>query len=147
MTILDGANAGKTTTTSSTGSFTFTNLTSGNANLSATSPCYNESRIGVVINGTNTASFTLPFGALFSRSGSGNDVFDIPTCVTRIHIVGTYTGSSSNFVVHIGNSLVVNELLGTFWGPTISDGTYVTTGGTSQITNSLGVSWSFTQVR
>jgi len=145
--ILDGANAGKTTTSTSGGAFSFAGLTSGNANLSANAPCYNESRTGIFINGTNTAAFTLPFGAPFTRSGSGNNVFDMPTCVSRIHIVGSYSGFSSNFIVHIGGAHIVNDLLGTFWGPTVSDGTYLTTGGTVEIIDSLGVNWSFTQVR
>jgi hypothetical protein len=42
---------------------------------------------------------------------------------------------------------VVNELLGTGWGRVDFDGTYLTSGGVVQITDSSGVAWSFTQVR
>jgi hypothetical protein len=85
---------------------------------------------------------------LFRRSGSGDTVFDMPVDVARIHIVGTYNGFSSNFIVKIGGRLIVNELLGTGWGQTRYDGTLLTGGGgTVAITNSSGVSWSFEEVR
>jgi hypothetical protein len=85
---------------------------------------------------------------LFRRSGTGDSVFDMPVDVARIHIIGTYTGSSSNFVVRIGGRLIVNELLGTFWNQTRYDGTLLTGGGgVVSITNSSGVSWSFEEVR
>ena len=73
-------------------------------------------------------------------------VFDMPTYVSRVRVVGTYTGYSSNFIVHVGGRLLVNELLGTGWGTTRYDGTLLTTGGVVEITHSSGVSWSFTQV-
>ena len=85
---------------------------------------------------------------IFRRSGSGDTVFDMPLDVARIHIVGTYTGFSSNFIVKIGGRLIVNELLGTAWGQTRYDGTLLTGGGgVVSITNSSGVSWSFEEVR
>jgi Abnormal spindle-like microcephaly-assoc'd, ASPM-SPD-2-Hydin len=85
---------------------------------------------------------------IFRRSGSGDTVFDMPLDVSRIHIVGTYPGFSSNFIVKIGGRLIVNELLGTGWGTTRYDGTLLTGGGgTVSITNSSGVSWSFEEVR
>lgn len=61
--ILDGANAGTTTTTNSTGQYTFTNLIRGNANLSATATIYDEVILGVFIDGTNTLNFTFPVPA------------------------------------------------------------------------------------
>jgi hypothetical protein len=85
---------------------------------------------------------------VFRRSGIGDTVFDMPADVARVHIVGTYTGSSSNFIVKVGGRLIVNELLGTFWGQTRYDGTLLTGGGgVVSITNSSGVSWSFEEVR
>ena len=74
-------------------------------------------------------------------------MFDMPTDVRRIRIQATYTGYSANFVVHIGGAHVVNEVLGTSWGSTTFDGTYLTSGGVTEITSSSGVSWSFTEVR
>lgn len=101
--------------------------------------------------GTNTILMTgagnLDNTPVFSRTGSGDSVFDLPSHVTRVRIQGTYTAFSSNFIVRISGSLVVNELLGTGWNQTSFDGTYQVTPGTVQITNSSGVSWTFTEVR
>jgi hypothetical protein len=49
--------------------------------------------------------------------------------------------------VRIGGRLVVNELLGRGWPSTHFDGTYVVIGGTTEITNSSGVTWTFIEVR
>ena len=84
--------------------------------------------------------------SLWSRSGVGDMVFDMPTYVSRVRVVGTYTGYSSNFIVYVGGRLLVNELLGTGWGTTRYDGTLLTTGGVVEIKYSSGVLWSFTQV-
>ena len=110
----------------------------------------------VTINGDQTSGVnTLPISCggslagtpIYSVSGSGNNVFDIPAYVARIRITGTFTGFSSNFIVHIGTALVVNDLLGTGFGKSVSDGVYLITPGTVQITNSQGVAWTFTEVR
>ena len=85
--------------------------------------------------------------AAFTKSGTGNTVFTLPTNITKVSIVGTYTQSSSNFIVTIGGKLVVNDLVGTSWGLTVDSGTYATTGGQVQITSSTGVTWAFTEVR
>lgn len=85
---------------------------------------------------------------LFTRSGTGDTVFTIPSTVTQIHIHAEYRGSSQNFIVRIASRLVVNEIIGTFGGrSTTFDGTYLTSGGVTEITNSSGVSWTFTEVR
>ncbi len=83
---------------------------------------------------------------IWKVNGSGDNVFDMPTYVSRVQITGTYTGYSSNFIVYVGGHLLVNELLGTGWGQTNFSGTYLTTGGVVQITNSSGVAWTFTEV-
>jgi hypothetical protein len=85
---------------------------------------------------------------VFRRNGVGDSVFDMPTDVARVRVVGIYSGSSSNFIVRIGGRLIVNELLGIFWNQTRYDGTLLTGGGgVVAITNSSGVSWSFEEVR
>lgn len=83
---------------------------------------------------------------IWSRSGWGDMVFDMPTYVSRVRIIGTYTGYSSNFIVYVGGDLLVNELLGTGWGTTRYDGTLLTSGGIVEIKYSSGVWWSFTEV-
>ena len=86
--------------------------------------------------------------SLFTKSGTGDTVFDLPTRVTRIHIEGTFTGRSSNFIVRIGgNSTVVNEILGTASQRTGFAGTYfIAGGGAVEITCSTGVLWTFTEI-
>ena len=146
--ITDGANAGRSTTTSSNGAYSITGLTPSNANVFASAGCYNETGKGLFINGTNTLDFTLDPAPAWSRSGVGDTVFDMPSCVARVRIIGRYSQYSSNFIVKIGGRLIVNELLGTGWGQTVYDGTLLSGGGgVTQITNSSGVSWSFTEVK
>jgi hypothetical protein len=96
---------------------------------------------------TTTTTTTVP-RPLFTAAGSGDTVFDMPTTVARVRITGDYPGRSTNFIVKIGGRLIVNELLGTSWpdGPHF-EGTYTTTGGVTEITNSTGVAWTFTEVR
>lgn len=145
---LDGPNAGQSTTTIN-GDYRFTSVTAGNANLAASAPGYTEARSGISLFASSTLNFSIITAQPFTRSGSGNDVFDVPSYVTRIRITGAYSGYSSNFIVRIGGSLVVNDLIGTGWSSTTSTGTYLLSpgGGTAQITNSQGVAWSFTEVR
>jgi hypothetical protein len=89
----------------------------------------------------------------FSRSGTGDNVFDIPRSVTRIGITGSYDGFCQNFIVWIttGGSrrLFVNEILGTCSSAVGRrfDGTYLLSagGGTVEIRNSSGVVWEFFQ--
>ena len=85
---------------------------------------------------------------LFTKSGTGDTVFDLPTRVTRIHIEGTFTGRSSSFIVRIGgNSTVVNDILGTAIQRTGFAGTYfIAGGGAVEITRSTGALWTFTEI-
>lgn len=99
--------------------------------------------------GTNTqpiqAAGTAP---IFERSGTGDNVFELPLYVQKVHVVGKYFANSSNFVVRIGGRLIVNELLGTGWNQTVYDGVLLTGGGgTTAITLSSGVAWTITEVR
>jgi hypothetical protein len=59
ISILDGANAGRSVTSNSSGEYRFENLTQGNANVSASANGYFEARGGLFVNGTNTLNFTL----------------------------------------------------------------------------------------
>ncbi len=98
--------------------------------------------------GPTTTTTTLP--PLWTRAGTGDMVFDMPSYVARVRVVGTYTGYTSNFIVWINKprTLLVNELLGTGWGKTTYDGTLLTEGGgVVSIESSSGVAWSFTEVR
>lgn len=148
VSFLDGPNAGRSTTTSGSGSYSFSGIQGGNANLSATAPGFNEDRRGVTIAGQSTLSFTLERAAPFSRSGQGNDVFDKPAYVTRVRITGRFDGGGQNFIMWCGNSLLVNEILGTRWPATSYEGVHATSNCTQiRVENSTGVQWSMTEVR
>jgi len=145
VTIRDCANPGRSATTNGGGSYRIDGLTASNCNVTATAPGYTERTLGVRVDGATSLDFVL-LPPPFSRSGTGDTVFDLPTSVTRVRINATYTGFSSNFVVKIAGRLIVNELLGRAWPSTTFDGTYLTSGGVVEITISSGVSWTFTQV-
>jgi Abnormal spindle-like microcephaly-assoc'd, ASPM-SPD-2-Hydin len=89
-------------------------------------------------------------GPPFKKTGTGANVFDIPTNVARIHITGDYGGSCENFIIKIAGRLIVNEILGSC---SISigrhyDGTHlITNGGVAEVTSSNGINWVFEEVR
>lgn len=100
-----------------------------------------------VVPTTTTTTTTLP-RPLFTIAGSGDNVFDMPTTVARVKVTADYPGRTSNFIVKIAGRLVVNELIGDAWpNGRHFEGTYVTTGGVTEITNSSGVAWTFTEIR
>lgn len=105
--------------------------------------------------GSNTiavnAAGTLDGVAIFTKSGSGDTVFDLPTYITRVRIDANYGGFCQNFAVRIAGSLRVNIIMGSCSvadvGRTFS-GTYaLTAGGQVEITISPGINWTFTEVR
>ena len=146
--IADGPNKGQSATTTSTGAYSFSSLPASAFTLNASASGYTPQNKSIALNTNLSISFALvKINPIFVMGGSGNQVFDMPTYVSRVHITGTYTGYASNFIVRIGGHLVVNDLLGTGFGPTVSDGTYLTTGGVVEITNSQGVAWAFTEIR
>lgn len=152
LSIVDGMNAGRATTTNASGDFRFEGLRESNGNVRARATGYTEQILGTFINGTNTLAFSLapvpPPAPLWTASGAGNDVLDKPRTVTRVRITGRYTANSSNFIVWCNTQLVVNELLGTAWGRTTYEGTHATPSCTQvRIENSTGVAWTFTEVR
>ena len=87
---------------------------------------------------------------IFTKSGVGDTVFDMPTYVTRLRITGAPASSCQNFIVHIAGRSVVNVILGTcsVADTRTHDGTYaIAGGGQVEIVSSSGVSWTFTEVR
>lgn len=88
---------------------------------------------------------------LFTASGIGDAVFDMPTKVARVRITAAPTTSCQNFVVRIGGrASIINVILGTCSvadAPSI-DSTYLTGGGgVVSITISTGIRWTFTEIR
>jgi hypothetical protein len=148
VSILDGPNAGKSTTTDGSGNYTLSGLTSAGFTVNVSASNFVTTAKGVTVVSNTTLNVALLPAQLFTQSGSGNNVFNMPTYISRIHIRGTFTGfCCSNFIVKIGSSLVVNDIIGPSENSTVSDGVYLTSGGTVQITDSSGVSWTFTEVR
>jgi len=89
-----------------------------------------------------TAPNTTPTNPSFSRTGTGDTTFILPSTVTVVRIQAQFTGSTSNFIVRVGSDLVVNTIVGTSAASQTHDGTYVVApGATVTITNSNGVSW------
>lgn len=147
VTVVDGANSGKSATTDSGGSFSIGALSVGGFTVRARAPFYEENSTGVTLTADRSVSLALRPIPPFSRSGTGDNVFDMPRNVRRVRIQGRYTGFAQNFIVYIAGDLTVNELLGTGFDKTTFDGTYTTTGGVTEIRSSSGVQWTFTEVR
>lgn len=88
---------------------------------------------------------------IFTRSGTGDSVFDMPTTVARVRIQAVPTTSCQNFIVRIGGrASIVNIILGTcsVADARSLDSTYLTGGGgTVSITSSTGIQWTFTEIR
>jgi len=133
--------------TNTNGSYALTGLSVSGFSVGASATNYNPLGKSVTLTSSQTVDFQLTPTPLFSRSGSGDTVFDMPTTVGRIKITADYRSNSSNFIVHIAGRGVVNELLGTAWNQTHFEGTYVTTGGVVEILFSSGVAWTFAEIR
>lgn len=120
----------------------------GNPGTCSGSPVYcAEAGVAGPSGSGTTGGSSTPAG-LFTKSGTGNTIFEIPASVTRVRIQGSFTGNSSNFMVQIDGKSVVNVIIGASQNPTTSDGTYLLTGGGKvEITGSSGVSWTFTEVK
>lgn len=143
----DGPNAGKSATADGSGHYSFSGLTQSGFTVNFSAQYYVATGEGVTLTSSQTLDASLTPIPLFKMTGSGDNVFTIPTSVSKIKIVADYPGFSSNFIVHIAGNGVVNELMGTGWNETHFEGTYLTGGGTAEILHSSGVAWSFTEVR
>jgi hypothetical protein len=92
--VLDGPNANRSVATNGNGEYRFEGLTTAGMNFAARAIGYEEARGGVIVDGTKTLNFTLRTAAPWSKTGVGLSVFDMPTYITRVRIIGTYTGSA-----------------------------------------------------
>lgn len=152
--IADGLNAGQATTTNNNGEYRFDDLAVGNGSVSAVADGYDSMIRSSYIDGAIPLNFTLRTSVPWSQAGTGSAVFDMPKFITAVHVIGVYTGVTSNFSVHVGNCLIIEDQLGTGARRTISDGTYSVTpaltpssGIVEIIVDSPDVSWSFTEDR
>jgi hypothetical protein len=115
---------------------------------------------GINFNGTGVNNTPL-----FTMSGVGPNIFEIPSTVLKLHIVGTLNSGGANFAVWSGPQgagcgvningachLLVNDLIGPIFGkPGTTDEGILATGGPPateiSVLNSGGVSWTITEVR
>jgi hypothetical protein len=152
VTVTDGPNVGKSAITAGDGRYTLTDLTFAGFSVSVAAADHVGVSRGVTLSGsgtTTTVNVSLLPSAIWTRSGKGNAVFDMPTYVSRVRITGTTSSSCQNFAVRVAGRLLVNVILGTC---SIADsrnytGTHLTTGGTVETVISTGIAWTFTEVR
>lgn len=92
-----------------------------------------------------------PPAPLWTLTGTGAMVFDVPVSVKRVHVTGDLTtGRSENFILWVGRDLLVNEILGTCSISCVGnhfEGTYLTKGGTGASEHCTGITWTMTEVR
>jgi hypothetical protein len=146
--VLDGLSAGATATSDADGRYRFERLPRADTNFSATAVNHIEDRRGVRIDGSNPLDFILEPTPVFTRTGTGNVVFDLPRTVTRVRLNGRWSGSgSATFTVRIAGRTIVNENLRT---PVTYEGVHLAApngGGVAEVINSPNISWAFTEVR
>lgn len=153
LTIADGANAGKTATTDAAGAYRFTGLASGGFTMNVTAATYISVARSVTLITDTTVNVSMLPTAVWTQSGTGDNVFTVPNYVTKVRIDATYPGSCQNFIVHLSTQIasLVNIIIGSC---SVADtkspfsGTYaIAGGGQIQITSSTGINWTFTEVR
>lgn len=144
--VADGPNAGRSATTASNGSYALAGLSVSGFSVSASATYFFAEGKSVTLTSNQTADFALAPTPLFTRSGSGNTVFDLPSTVSRLRIQGRWQQrDTSNFIVHLNGRSLVNEILRT---SLTYDGIHVTTGGgVIEVVSSGAIDWTFTEVR
>jgi hypothetical protein len=159
VTVSDGPNAGKSTTTDVVGRYMLGGLTFANFTVTVSANGFNGvSRGGILMAGitTATADFALLPSAVFSRSGSGDNDVDVPSHVSRVRVDANYPGSCQRFMLQnvppIGpTQFLVNVIIGTCSAADTRSpftGTYpITGGGNIEIVSSTDVAWIVAEVR
>ena len=126
VTVLDGANSGRTAVTSSNGEFRFDNMQAGNANFSARAIGFFEGTRGIFVDGVAMLNFTLApvsFAGMWSvLFGTPNNGLDVSACNVSI------PGGLSGQVVNVDSSGAFHEV----WAPSTpnllqADGTLTAT--------------------
>lgn len=152
VTINDGPNAGKSAVTDGNGRYTISGLAFAGMSGTASAPGYASLSRGIALTQgvtETTINWALFPETLWSFSATGNTVFDIPSYVTRVRIVGTPRTNCENFVVWISGRLVVNVIIGRCSVADVPtyEGTHLITPGVAETRISQGVTWSITEVR
>ena len=154
VSIADGVNAGRSTLTNRDGEYRFDGLAAGTWRVSAVAEGYDAVSASRYIDGATPLDFTLRTSVPWSQTGTGSAVLAMPKHVRVVHVIGSYTGVASAFIVRVGSCVIVEDRLGTGGGRTVSDGTYPVTpaltpssGVVEIIVDSPDVSWSITEDR
>jgi hypothetical protein len=127
--------------------------TDGNGYFSIVVPSSTALTVNLTRSGYNAASFTATLTAdtrrdativpLWRVTGRGNTVFDMPTYVQRVRIIGVWDGrDTSNFIVRVAGRGVVNEILRTTGR---YEGLHLVSGGVVEIVSSNNIDWEFRQ--
>lgn len=155
--VVDGVNAGKSTMTNNEGEYRFDGLTAGIGNVTAAADSYDPVTMSSPINGTAPLNFTLRTSTPWSTAGFGSAVFEMPSYVVSVHIVGLNTGVASDFIVRVGACTIVDDRLGVGQFRTLSEGSYLVSEAGNpppppptrvvKIVGSPGLSWSLTEDR
>ena len=144
VTIADGVNKGRGTTTDVAGNYSIPSVTPSGGTVQALASGF-EPKNSAFANVDATLNFVLRTAIPWSQNGQGNTVFTMPTYLTRVRINGTWNRTqTSNFIVYIGGKLTVNEILR---DSITYQGIHVTTGGVVEIVNSNQIAWTFTEDR
>lgn len=146
VTISDGANAGRSATTATNGTYRIDGLTASNGNVLVRANGFEDNGNGTFLTGSTTMNFTLR-AIFFNVTGRGNAVFDLPRRSTRMRIYGRWSGTgASNFIVRpVGGISLVNAILRE---QNPYEGTHTTSGGPIEIVSSENIiEWRFTEVQ
>ncbi len=152
VSVADGPNAGKTSSADGSGRYSLSGLAFAGFTVNVSAPGFAGTSRGISLSAsstTATANFTLLPATLYTISGTGNTVFDMPTYIRRVRITGAVSGGCSNFIIWIGGDLEVNEIIGncSIASGRTYEGIHAVTGGVVEVKNSNGVDWSITEVR
>lgn len=110
--------------------------------------CGSDSPTAPVAVATTTTTTTTTLPPLWVRSGSGDDVFAMPTHVARARVTGDCPGFVCSFSVRLPDRFLFSVVIGTGFQSTHHEGVYVTTGtGRETVVSGSSVAWTFTEVR
>jgi hypothetical protein len=85
---------------------------------------------------------------IFIRTGAGDSVFDLPARVKRVHIQASTNADRATFMVRINGQLAASQVIGNLQVSNSYDATLsLAGGGTVEIFNSSGVTWTFTEIQ
>lgn len=150
LSIADGPNTGKATSSNSAGDYAFQALTASGFTLSVSAGGFLPKAGPIALSANLVQNIALIPAQIFQLNGSGNQVFDVPTYITRLRVIADYGGNCQNFIMHIGGRSIANEILGTCSVQTTGnhyDATVNSTGGSGETVDSSGVSWQITELR